>query len=72
MKYGKKHSKREEWEIQIVGLGIWQEKWKNMENEKHTLSDMEYVEKHWKTWKMKHKHYMTWNVARKTEKVGKW
>jgi hypothetical protein len=54
-----------------VGPGIWQEILKNVDNEKCTLYDLEYGEKHWKRWKMRHKHFMNWNMARNTEKHRK-
>ena len=37
--------KREKLEIYTVGPGIWQENLKNVENEKHTLQNLEYVRK---------------------------
>ena len=37
--------KREKWEIQTVGPGLWQENWKNVQNEKQTPYNLEYVEK---------------------------
>ena len=40
-------------------------KLKNMENETQTLFDLEYGEKHSKTWKMRNAHCRTWNIARK-------
>ena len=52
---------------------------KNVKNDTKTLLDMEYREKHWKTWKMKNAQCRTWNVAKKkkkkkkkTEIHGKW
>ena len=44
----------------------------NKEIEKHTWEDLEYGEKHWKTWKMWKTHCRTWNVARHSEKRKKW
>ena len=37
--------KREKWEIHPVGLGLWIETLKMLENEKCTLYDLEYGEK---------------------------
>ena len=51
----------------MVGPGIWQKKLKYMQNEKHTVQDLEYGKKIEKTWKMRHKHCITWNMARNTE-----
>ena len=36
-----------------------------------TLHDLEYGEKHWKTWKMRNAHWRTWNMAKDTEKTWK-
>ena len=36
---------------------------KNVENETQTLFDLEYREKHSKTWKMRNAHSRTWNMA---------
>ena len=59
--------KLEKWEMPTVGLGKWWETWKNMENEKHTLYDLEYVEKtnKWGKWE---NHGRTWNMERKLKK----
>ena len=38
---------------------------KNVENETQTLFDLEYGEKHSKTWKMRNAHCRTWSMARK-------
>ena len=40
-----------------------------MENEKHTLYDVEYGEKHLKTWKMRIVDCRTWIIARKMKNV---
>ena len=42
-----------------------------MENEKHTLEDMEYGEKHGKTGKIRNAQGRTWSMARKIKKCGK-
>ena len=39
------------------------------ENETQTLFDLEYGEKHSKTWKTRNAHYRTWNVGRKLKNV---
>ena len=39
LKYGKNSVKRDKWEMQTVGPGIWQETVKNVKNEKYTLLD---------------------------------
>jgi hypothetical protein len=44
---------------------IMAKKLKNGENEMQTLFDLEYVEKHSKTWKMGKAHSRTWSMARK-------
>ena len=44
--YGKNTDKRGKSETHMVGPGIWLETMKNMQNEKHTLYNLEYVEKH--------------------------
>ena len=40
-------------------------KLKNVENETQTLYDLEYGEKHLKTWKMRNAHCRTWSMSRK-------
>ena len=40
-------------------------KLQKLENETQTLFDLEYGEKHSKTWKMRNAHCRTWNMARK-------
>ena len=40
-------------------------KLKNVENETQTLFDLEYGEKHSKTWKIRNAHCRTCNMARK-------
>ena len=40
-------------------------KLKNVKNEKQTLFELEYGQKHAKTWKMRNAHSRTWNMARK-------
>ena len=40
-------------------------KLKNVENETQTLFDIEYKDKHSKTWKMRNAHLRTWSMARK-------
>jgi hypothetical protein len=42
---------------------------KNVENEKHTLYDMQYGKKHSKTSKMGNAHGRTWSMARKVKKM---
>ena len=49
----------------MVGHEIWQEAMKNVQNEKHTLQDLEYGEKHLKTWKMTNAHCRNLNIYRK-------
>ena len=39
-----------------VEPGIWQETVKKVQNETHTLQDMEYGKKNRKTWKMRNAH----------------
>ena len=46
-------------------------KLKKVKNEKGTLEEMEYGEKHLKTWKMRNAHYRTCNMARKPKNVEK-
>ena len=43
---------------------------KNMENEKHTLSNLDYRVKQLKRFKMRNAHSLTWNMAKNTEKHG--
>jgi hypothetical protein len=40
-----------------VGVGMWRENLKKLKNETQTLFDLEYGEKHSKTWKMRNKHF---------------
>jgi len=40
-----------------------------MENETQTLYDLEYVEKHWRTWKLRNIHIMTWYMPRKLKNM---
>ena len=40
----------------MVGPGIWRETLKNVQNEKHTLYDLEYGEKQCKARKMRNTH----------------
>ena len=40
-------------------------KLKKVENEKQTLFDLHYCEKHSKTWKMRNAHCRNWSKARK-------
>ena len=42
---------------------------KTVENETQTLQDMEYGEKHSKTWKMRIALYSTWNMEKKLKNV---
>ena len=42
-----------------------------MENNKCTLQDREYGEKHLKMWKMRNEHCRTWKLARKLKNVEK-
>ena len=51
------------WKIHTVESWILARKSTNIENETKTLYDLEYGEKHWKTWKMKIAHCRTWNMA---------
>ena len=44
-------------------------KLKNVKNEMETLFDVEYVQKHSKTWKMRIAHYRTWSMARKLKNM---
>ena len=48
--------------MNTVGTGKWQEKLKNLKNEKCTPQDLDYVEKT-ETWKNRRTHCMTWNMA---------
>ena len=68
---GRNIEKCEKWEIQNLGPGICLKKLKNVENETQNLYDLEYVEKHWKTWKTRNTHCRTWIVARNLT-WGKW
>jgi len=43
-------------------------KTKNVKNEAQTLFDLEYGEKHSKTWKMRNAHSRTWTMALSSEK----
>jgi hypothetical protein len=40
-------------------------KLKKLENETQTIFDLEYGDKHSKTWKMRNAHCMSWSMARK-------
>jgi hypothetical protein len=40
---------------------------KNMENEKHTLSNLDYRVKQLKRFKMRNAHSLTWNISKKTK-----
>ena len=51
--------------MSTVGHGIWQEKLKIMENEKHPLDDLKNDEITAKGEKMRNAHCRTWNMARK-------
>ena len=42
---------------------------KKVDNETQTLCDLEYGEKHSKTWKMRKAHCRNWNMARKLKNV---
>jgi len=42
---------------------------KNLENETQTLYDLEYGEKHRKTWKMKKKHTVALGISRKQKNL---
>ena len=42
---------------------------KKVDNETQTLYDLEYGEKHSKTWKMRKAHCRNWNMARKLKNV---
>ena len=44
----------------------------NVKNEKWALYDLEYGEKHWKTWKMRNTHCRKWNMVRNGEKHEIW
>ena len=55
--------------MQSVGPEIWRETLKNVENEKCTLQDMEYVKK---SWKVRNAHCRTWIMVSNTEKHEKW
>ena len=44
-------------------------KLKNVENETQTLYDLEYSEKHSKTWKIRNVHCWTRNMARNNKKL---
>ena len=50
-----------------MGPGEWREKRKKVENETQTRFDMEYGEKHSKTWKMGNAHCRIWNMAKKLQ-----
>jgi hypothetical protein len=51
--------------------GLLLENEKNLENETQTLYKLEYVEKHYKMWKMRNAHCRTKSMARKLKKCGK-
>jgi hypothetical protein len=59
--------------MKIAHSGTWskERKLKNMENEKHTLSDLGYGEKHSKTQKMRNAHCGTWSMATKLKSLEK-
>ena len=40
---------------------------KKVDNETQTLYNLEYGEKHSKTWKMRNAHFRNWNMTKKTE-----
>ena len=64
--------KRSKLEMNTVWPGIWPKALKNVENEKRTLSDLDYRVKYWKSFKMRNAHSLTWNMAKNTEKHWKW
>ena len=64
--------KRSKLEMNTVWPGIWPKTLKNVENEKRTLSDLDYRVKYWKSFKMRNAHCLTWNMAKNTEKHGPW
>ena len=45
LQYGQKTEKRGKWETHMVGHEIWRETLKNVQNEKHTLQELEYGKK---------------------------
>ena len=44
---------------------------KKVDNETQTLYDLEYGEKHSKTWKMRNAHFRNWNMTKKLKNVKK-
>ena len=64
--------KGSKWEMHTVWPGIWPKTLKHLENEKRTLSDLDYRVKQWKRFKMRNAHCLTWNMAKNTEKHGTW
>ena len=42
---------------------------KEKKNEKITQKDLEYGEKHWKTWKIRNEHCGTWIMVKKLKNV---
>ena len=42
-----------------------------VENERQTLNDLDYGEKHSKTWKMRNSHSRTWKCVARNDKIKK-
>ena len=72
MEYGEKNEKRGTWDTHTIDYRIWQETMKNLKNNKYTLEDLEYGEKHWKKFTMRKTHCRTWNLAKNSEEWEKW
>jgi len=51
---------------------IMERKLKNMKNQTQTLFDLEYGEKHTRSWKMRNTHCRTRTIARKLKKKKTW
>ena len=67
-----KNEKRGTWDTHTIDYRIWRETMKNLKNNKYTLEDLEYGEKHWKKFTMRKTHCRTWNLAKNSEEWEKW
>ena len=67
LEYGEKTENHGKRETHKVGPPTWLETLRNVENEKCTLQDQGYGEKHSKTWKMRNAHCRTWSMEGKVK-----
>ena len=70
MEYGKKTENHGKWETSTWRLEKWRIHWKTWIMRNHTVGPGIWLE-NWKSRKMRKTQFRTWNVARKTEKGGK-